>query len=205
MIKIEIRNCVEMYVGEHYYSFTRQEFEDFCGERVNVFNYGSKFAKSEFGRVTFFSFEPNKDSGETSTNYVRFSLPLFGRKVLNRVVKAHWAKFKDHVETKEIVISAAQIERWEKKFSQGSGSAKMNIDRTSQEFLDECLAKDNGSLAESLSRLEAITKNATQRFWEVKEYRVSKDWDGFYFTVPQFHGGIINHGSVDEPSWSIHT
>ena len=84
------------------------------------------------------------------------------------------------------------------------------MDDNPKNFLQGKL-QESSNLTEMLNRVQIIAQNSTRAKHEIATVSLSKDWDGFFWVAKTpkgasiMHGGIINHGRVGEPDWSIHT
>jgi len=147
---------------------------------------------SDVSIVTFYDIPyVSGTEGKVEVYYHRECIPHFMRKAADRILKRK----------QECEFSDADIKRFERRYTIGSGIAKLEI--SDPEFFREC-AKDQTFLR-CQRQLVRIARNTTCRYWQKATIRLSKDWDGWFFQLPGLHGGVINHGRGGKPDWSIHT
>ena len=195
--------------------FTDEEMKTFAETAIGTLHDISYRADILIDSVTFYHFEaPYNKSGRMSVPYYSARFPMFARKVLLRMAKRIWKNGPQDETRTEVHIDPAKFAKWDRLFTQGTGTSSLDMDDRSRQFFEECLVKDNGSFKESVDRLLVIAKNTTYNFLQHGTVKLSKDWDGFFFVIlapngrQTMHGGVINHGSRDEndpPSWSTHT
>lgn len=171
---------------------TPAEWASFVKGGYTVFRDIAYVLVSDASMVTFYNIPcVNGNQGTIQVHYHRECIPTFMRKAADRILKRQ----------PECEFSDADIKRFEKRYTMGSGIVKLEI--SDSEFFKEC-AKDPTFLR-CQRQLVRIARNTTNRHWKKATIRLSKDWDGWFFQLPGLHGGVINHGRDGKPDWSIHT
>lgn len=157
---------------------------------------------------TFYDFSiPSKATGTMEIPYVSVNIPLFVRKVLTRYARLVQKGLSDS-DRVEVTLSHERIARWKKLYGIGKGSVDVEL---ASYYGDEDVAatleerKKKGNFTEMLGRLEQIERNQTYAFFQKRTLRIAKDWDGYTFVSGGLFGGLVNHGTEEEPNWSIHT
>jgi hypothetical protein len=203
--------------GVKYISFywTHEEFAEFAESHFDkTFNDLRHKVNVCGDRCMFYDLDlPMNVTGKIEVSYVSVRIPQFVRKVLNAWARKVIAKREDENEWVELNISPERAARWLRLYGEAKGIGKVRFTSPeSRTFFAECIRKDVrnprdvDSLRSNMQRLVIIARNRTSRFWERREVKISKDWDGFFFVVPGLHGGIVNHARGEEtPRWSTHT
>lgn len=106
-------------------------------------------------------------------------------------------------------VTVEERERWDRLFGQGKGKVVTWIDpRIEARFQRDVTAP---SLQRCLEHWTRVASNTTYRYDQNATLRITRDGEGYFVEVitPQstrsMHGGWVNHGSEDAPSWSSHT
>ncbi len=97
------------------------------------------------------------------------------------------------------------LPQWLDEYGQGKGNVFLDCNQTTAEFIDEC-SSHGGNFDAMLDRVKQLARNTTRAKSDTASVQISKDWDGFFWSVPSsLHGGLINHGDKDSPDWGLHT
>ncbi|MFA5759148.1 MAG: hypothetical protein WC942_07330 [Clostridia bacterium] len=175
--------------------FTNDEWHDFCTKSYVTFQDIAHRVDVLRQENIFYSIcWPATRSGKVEIDYTRVIIPAFVKKIIFRMVRRMTCE-------QHIHISNEVISKWDRRSGVGAGRVRYEI--SDLKFFKEC-AKTAG-FVENIKRLRQIAQNGTSRYWEVAKVTLSKDWDGWFFTVPGMHGGVINHGDNNSARWSIHT
>ena len=147
-------------------------------------------------------FPSEKKHGVAQVRYCTATIPLFVRKLMLRIARRAWA-YRGEQET-TVCLSQERVARWKRLYGVGSGNVRVVMSEETRAFLEVKLKEPSSNLGERLEQVKTIARNNTRAFFETSMVQLSKDWDGFFFSVPGLHGGIINHGHGPQ-NWSIHT
>jgi hypothetical protein len=106
---------------------------------------------------------------------------------------------------------------WRKRFMRQHGTGRGHVqvrywDRNVGRWVWRIpMVMRNRALREKIAHVVGIAKGSTSGMDQTAELKLSPDGDGYYWEAftPKgnriMNGGIINHGSEQEPDWSIHT
>lgn len=194
--------------------FTHDEFREFANGRESFSDIAHNLRT--YGEHCMFFDLPDFVSthGVAQLPYIRLTIPYFIRNVLLRWAERRWKDdaSRDYYKPREeILITPERASRWLKLYGQAKGNVRLDMDDLTRNFLEEKLSEPNSNLRENIDRLVSIARNSTYKFYQTGIVRLSKDWNGFFFNIltprglSSLNGGVINHGTKDEPRWSIHT
>ncbi len=198
-----------------YFYMSRDEFESFASGKVNSFNDISHNLRSIGDNVTFYDLDfPNKNFGELTVPYVNINFPIFVRKILLKWANKQWnSNIKCHNLRPDIIINQNRLERWVRLYGCGSGCCVLKFYNEKDEEHYQLNKSENFGLA--VQHLIKVGENNTFCFFDKVSLNLSKDGEGFYFSFTKhgfkeskqvfFNGGLINHGTKENPNWSIHT
>jgi hypothetical protein len=165
---------------------------------------------------------PNKGAGVMEVPYFTANLPRVFWKFLFKMSCYVWkqsrAAEKEVLANKgywssnrlEVSIPLETLARFQSRYGQGLGK----IDRQySQRLLLELGTRPEKvdsnhyrSLKECVEKVERIARNSTRSVYQTVRCSIQNDMDGYFFSVPNLHGGIVNHAARENGNdWSIHT
>lgn len=90
-------------------------------------------------------------------------------------------------------------------YGRGKGAVRIEYSTPEIERSVAAWRKRCPKFGEQFDRIVTIARNATGCADETSTARIGYDWAGFSFAAGGLMGAIINHGTEEEPSWSIHT
>ena len=158
---------------------------------------------------TFYDFDfPLKAYGKVEVPFVTITIPFHVRRILARAAHMAWAKCRVDDNRITLDIPWKLRQRWDNRYGEAKGRVVMDCDSV----VDK-LAKVgyNHKFEEMINRLRQIALNTTRRDSDTATVRLSNDMAGFFFNIldpkgrSALHGGLINHGTDENPDWSIHT
>ena len=87
----------------------------------------------------------------------------------------------------------------------GKGSVQIEYQNEEIEESIKRWRKKCPDFCRQFDQVVQIARNATSNADGVARARFSYDSAGFFWSTPSLHGGLINHGDNETPSWSTHT
>lgn len=159
---------------------------------------------------TFFDFElPMQSAGVKEVRYLRAEMPRRARETLMLATAVGFRKYDNQEPSKwgykkKVTLDLAPyVKEWSERYGQGKGSVYVECSEDAALRLSEVDGK--GNFNDMFDRVKQIARNTTHSVDEVGVVRLYKDMDGFFWRAGGMHGGLVNHGTEEEPYWSIHT
>jgi hypothetical protein len=191
--------CLELFRGE------KTEFRDIV-HNLHVFDES----------WTFYDLPcPSAARGEMSVPYNRIQVPHRVRHMIASDVSEAIARYDQRIAAEserdrhrvesEILDYTEKLGEWSAEYGRGKGSVKLIAECSVRDRLGALKKCGGESFERSWASIEAIARNTTLQRSDVAEIHVNKDWDGFFWRAGGTVGGLINHGTEEEPSWSVHT
>lgn len=190
------------------FTFFEDEFGSFANDPNCKFNDIFNQLQVSGDRITLFRMELPTYSGYGTVEvpFVNVYFPLFARRIILGYAVRCWREKKDV----RLKVSDARWNRWEKNYSQGSGTVIVDINDRAVPLYEKNLVHQN--FKENVDRLRNIAGSSTRAFFHNARVNIYLDSpNGFYWEAftPRgkriMNGGLINHGSDVNPDWSIHT
>lgn len=193
-----------------WFVFTFEEWQSLLAGKRASFSDGYHKLDAMFDNWTFYDFElPPPPAGTAEIRYRRVNVPKRVLEILMLTTgiafrKYHYTEPGKHGLREKVTVNLSPfVGLWSRVYGQGKGQVQVSCDDETRKRLDECLKND--SFKEMYERVKNFARNTTHSVWEEGVLLISKDLDGFFWQAGGLVGGLINHGTEDEPSWSIHT
>lgn len=187
--------------GYVWFVLTGSELERWLNWRMESFKDGYHSMDCVGDICRFYDLEfPNTPSGTIQVKYHAVVIPYHVRKMMLRYARLVWVHLKASKQYCHEVDVTARASKWVKLYGCGTGQVKLKMDVTCPP-----------SAETQVDRLMSIARNTTSAYYQTATLDLSKDGNGFYFQVRtprgrcSMVGGLINHGTQENPDWSIHT
>lgn len=190
-----------------WFVFTLEEWKKATKGGLHIFNDG--YHKMEtFGEMwVFFDMEyPKSQCGEKAVKYYTVNIPRRVQHILNigvHLALSMYDKQSEYCQDRVKIDLSPYISDWMATYGQGKGSVKIFA-------YDEVITRLNSfsgnvSFDRCMESLHAMASNLTYQTTDVGEIHIWNDNEDFGWNVGNLYGGLINHGTMETPNWSLHT
>lgn len=191
-------------------------------EWEQLFTLGGDFSDishklSTFGESwTFYDLPfPSEDCGRMEVPYVRIIVPkdvrAFIRQEIHEAIAEYDAKV-EGLERPDWNIKSVKLDYtgnlavWSENYGQGKGTVKVQAYDEVRALLDQLYESKDPSFVRSWDTILNLARNTTHKREDVGFVHVHRESETvFLWSAGGLHGGLVNHGTDDDPDWSTHT
>lgn len=148
----------------------------------------------------------NASAGEATIPYRRVTVPVHVQEIIlgeiDQAIEQYDGEANAKGERTQIVLDFTdRLGEWADYYGQGKG--RIVVDGPEDEI--EAL-KGEKTFDRSWATIAQIALNTTHSKDDTAPVRIYRESPtGFLWNAGRMHGGLINHGTVESPDWSIHT